>query len=506
MKIVHMNLTASALIIAVVVIRAVLLHRLPKRTFLVLWGVALCRLLIPYELPSPFSVFTLAEKLGQAGDVRSLSGLRQLTAATVTGSGGVNAAAAGKQVSISPFLVIWLSGILIFALFFIVTHIRCRRIYKTALPVDSASIPIWRETHRLKRRIQIKRSDRVASPLTYGMLRPTILLPAAMDGAGDGEIGYVLEHEYIHIKRLDLPLKWLLTAALCANWFNPLVWAMYVLANRDIELSCDEAVVRTFGGSVRSDYALTLIGLEENKSRLSPLCNNFSKNAIEERVMSVMKYKKATVMTIIAAVLIVAGVTTGFATAAKNSEDQSAAASSPIAPAASPVQATDLLVAPATSSAWAAAHPPASETFPVPSSAPVPERPPVKPVSQEALPKYWAMGALNVDGVPYLPLVATAEKLGYTVTVSSHKVEDPTYDPQVPNAVEYRYELAQGGQVLGCVCIDIAGDKIGTYMADQLFCHTHDIYFQNGFAARDNTLYMSAQYVKEALDTENTLP
>jgi hypothetical protein len=110
----------------------------------------------------------------------------------------------------------------------------------------------------------------------------------------------------------------MLAAALCAHWFNPLVWVMYVLANRDIELSCDENVVRTLGEKTKSAYALTLIGLEEQRSGLSPLVSNFAKNAIEERIVSIMKIKKTSLVGILLAVVLVAGTTTAFATAAVN--------------------------------------------------------------------------------------------------------------------------------------------------------------------------------------------
>lgn len=104
-----------------------------------------------------------------------------------------------------------------------------------------------------------------------------------------------MTHELVHIRHFDAAAKLFLTAALCVHWYNPLVWAMYVLANRDIELACDEAVVRSFGGDVKSAYARTLIGMEEKKTGLIPLCNNFSKNAIEERVTAIMKMKKKTI-------------------------------------------------------------------------------------------------------------------------------------------------------------------------------------------------------------------
>lgn len=103
-------------------------------------------------------------------------------------------------------------------------------------------------------------------------------------------------------------------AVVCIHWFNPLVWSMYLLANRDIELSCDEAVVRIFGVAERSSYAFTLIELQERKAQFAPLTNHFSKNTIEERMVSIMKTRKVTLLSVAAAFAVVAGTAAVFAT------------------------------------------------------------------------------------------------------------------------------------------------------------------------------------------------
>lgn len=112
-------------------------------------------------------------------------------------------------------------------------------------------------------------------------------------------------------------MKLLLIAALCVHWFNPFVWMMYILASRDMELSCDEAVLHLFGEHEKSAYARTLISMEETRSGFTPLCNNFSKNALEERMTAIMKTKKSTIFSIALAAFIVVGTTTTFATSAK---------------------------------------------------------------------------------------------------------------------------------------------------------------------------------------------
>jgi hypothetical protein len=132
-----------------------------------------------------------------------------------------------------------------------------------------------------------------------------------------------LAHEFVHIRRFDTVSKLALTAAVCVHWCNPLVWVMYVLANRDLELSCDESVIRLFGENTKSAYARTLIRMEERKSGLRPLCNNFSKNAIEERIVAIMKMKKTSLAAMLAAATLVVGVGTAFATSARAASNTS---------------------------------------------------------------------------------------------------------------------------------------------------------------------------------------
>ena len=191
------------------------------------------------------------------------------------------------------------------------------------MPVENDFIKNWLNTHQQKRPISIRQSSRFSAPLTYGVFRPVILMPISTDWENTNGLQYVLAHEYVHIRRFDSITKLVLIAALCVHWFNPFVWVMYVLANRDIELSCDEAVVRLFGETTKAAYARTLIGMEETRSSFAPLCNNFSKNAIEERITAIMKIKKTSLFTLLLAVILVAGFTTALATSAAANNNNS---------------------------------------------------------------------------------------------------------------------------------------------------------------------------------------
>ncbi len=318
MSLLKMSFSASILILVIVIFRVLLLNKLPKKTFFVLWGVALCRLLIPFAIPSRFSVYSIVDMLKSRLFKTELA-LTEMPVVpnntTITEAVPMTEVA---YVTISPVLVIWLIGLIVGILFILVTHLRCRKEYKTALPVENAFIKCWQQEHPMWRNVQIRQSDKIAAPLTYGIFQPVILLPKQTDWTNETRLCYILTHEIVHIRQFDTLTKLLMAIALCVHWFNPFVWMMYVIANRDIELLCDETVVRTFGETTKSAYAITLIGLEEKKSRLTPLINNFSKHLIEERIISIMKMKRSSLVGIIVSLALIAGSVTVFATTATN--------------------------------------------------------------------------------------------------------------------------------------------------------------------------------------------
>lgn len=150
---------------------------------------------------------------------------------------------------------------------FISAYIRCYREFQTSLPIENAFARRCLETHNLKRKLSIRQSDLISAPLTFGVWHPVILMPKKTDWENEDTLCYVLEHEFIHIRRLDTVTKFLLITTVCIHWFNPLVWIMYFLANRDIELSCDEAVIHHFGGTSRASYAKALDQYGGDKGR-----------------------------------------------------------------------------------------------------------------------------------------------------------------------------------------------------------------------------------------------
>lgn len=318
MNLLQMSFSGAVFITAVVLIRGAAIHKLPKKTFLVLWELVMFRLLIPFSIPSVFSVYTLANhsissttwpEAGTGYDNPAMQGL------FVTAQ-GAERPPADVSPSVSVWFMVWCAGILLTALFFVISYLRCLMEFRTALPVRSHYVEKWLGERPLKRRISVRQSDRISAPLTYGIFRPVILLPKKMDWKKEKQLQYVLSHEYVHICRYDTVTKLVAALALCIHWFNPFVWVMYLLFNRDIELACDESVIRQLGEKSKSAYSLMLIDMEAAKSGLLPFCNSFSKNAIEERITAVMKTKKPSLFVICIAAVLIVGVTTAFATSA----------------------------------------------------------------------------------------------------------------------------------------------------------------------------------------------
>ena len=317
MSLLQMSFTGGILILAVIVIRALAINMLPKKAFHALWWISVVRLMIPFSIPSAFSVYSLM------GSHAPGNGSQAIRVLPIGASGQAASMPDSITNAVSTWTVVWAAGVLVCAVFFSLAYWKCRKEFQTSIPVGNDFTENWLSVHQQGRRISIRQSGRFSAPLTYGVLHPVILMPTSTKWENTDSLAYVLAHEYVHIRRFDSIRKLVLIVVLCVHWFNPLVWVMYILANRDIELSCDEAVVRFFGENTKAAYARALISMEETRSGLTPLCSSFSKNAIEERITAIMKIKKTTVFSLVLAGFIVVGTATAFATSANAQQAES---------------------------------------------------------------------------------------------------------------------------------------------------------------------------------------
>ena len=323
MSLLEMSLAGSLIILAAALLRAAGRDRLPVGMFEALWAMAWLRLMVPVRLPFRWSAWTLIRRAAA-----HTAGPAPVPAA-VPAPGGTashivdiiqDVPTADSAASVSPFplaTVLWLAGAALCAGVFLVGYVRACRRFRSAETTENNYVNQFPAAPPLRRRVTVRLTEDAAAPLTYGIFRPVILLPRSLP---EGAAGFVLAHEQAHIRRLDTARKLALAAALCLHWFNPLVWLMRALACRDMERACDRAVIRAMGPQARRDYARTLLDMEERRADLTTLASGFSKNAIEERIHSIMKIRPRSILSTLLALALVLTVGATFATAAPEDE------------------------------------------------------------------------------------------------------------------------------------------------------------------------------------------
>ena len=332
MSLLQMSASGGLLILAVAFLRRLTLRVLPKRTFLILWAVVLIRLLIPF---APIFRVSLSAPDFSAARETHVENVVNAIAPPIRDAAPMppSQARTGGNASETPppahrpqtrsqtqnvaywFRIVWAAGALIAGAFFVIAYAIGYRKFRGAFPVEHDAARAWMKTHTLRRKFAVKSFGGLDSPMTYGVLRPVILVPGAASWWNGPEAKFALEHEYVHMRRFDAAFKFALALALTLHWFNPAVWALYALANRDIELSCDEEALDRLGGTERAAYARALLAEEERRRTPVPFAA-FGTNATKERIVEIMKYKKKSPWSAIPAAVLTIALTACAATGA----------------------------------------------------------------------------------------------------------------------------------------------------------------------------------------------
>ena len=287
----QMTVTASILIASILILRFFRRDKFPQMTFLLLWALVLVRLLLPISFQTHFSIQTLF----------NLEHNSQVVADVAISSNPV----LSTDLPIFNWTNVWLFGVAIMAIYFVIAYWKLQRQLRFALPLtDNQFINGWLRRNPIRRRVKILVCDQINTPLTTGVFLPKIYLPKQLDFANELQLEYILSHEMHHIKRLDIVWKLFTVCALCLHWFNPLVWLMALFGNRDLELTCDAVVVKKYGLFVKQDYALTLLGLAQQRNGFMPLHSAFARNAIEERVKAVVNLGQSSLLGLILLVML----------------------------------------------------------------------------------------------------------------------------------------------------------------------------------------------------------
>ena len=304
LKIINMSISASWLILAVLILRLVL-KKAPKWVNVLLWGIVAVRLICPLSFESALSLIPssetipldieMAAKPTIDSGVPAINSVVNPVLSSFAPPQHVLTSANPLQIWIPILNIIWLIGVGALLLYTAVSYWRlCRK-------VDTA----------VRYKGNIFQSENVSTPFVLGFIKPRIYLPFNMNGQ---DLEHVVAPEQAHIRRKDhwwKPLGFLL---LTIHWFNPLMWLAYVLLCRDIELACDEKVIKELGNEQRADYMQALVACSVNRRMIAACPLAFGEVGVKERVKSVMNYKKPAFWVIIIAVIICVGVAACFLT------------------------------------------------------------------------------------------------------------------------------------------------------------------------------------------------
>jgi len=303
LKIVNMSISASWLVLAVLVLRLAL-KKAPKWVNVLLWGIVAVRLICPFSIESALSLIPSAETISPE--------IMMVPSPTINpGTPLVYSEIKpdfSKGLIVDPSIVtdplqiwipilsaIWLIGIAVFLLYTNCSYWRLKRKVSEAVIL----------------RDNIYQSENVGSPFVLGIIKPKIYLSYNME---DQDLEHVVAHERAHIRRKDHLWKPLGFLLLTIHWFNPLMWIAYVLLCRDIELACDEKVIKEMGNEQRADYTQALVACSVNRRMIAACPLAFGEVGVKERVKSVMNYKKPAFWIIILSVIICVVVAACFLT------------------------------------------------------------------------------------------------------------------------------------------------------------------------------------------------
>ncbi len=302
-QLLNMSLTASVVIVFVLLLR-LMLKRTPKVISYALWGIVLIRLLCPVSIESNFSLFGLMDApVEEQGELTSsieyvpnniVHTEYPTVVLPVPGVSDVINDALPKgdeQLRADPlegpiFLAtyVWMAGVLAMAVYAAVSYQRLRRNLLTAIHLRDN---IWS-------------ADGITSPFVMGLFRPKIYLPNSME---QRELSYIILHEQYHIRRFDHIIKAVSFVALCIHWFNPLVWVAFIMAGKDMEMSCDEAVVKKMGEGVLADYTASLLSLATGKHIIAGMPLAFGEGDTKGRIRNLANWKKPAFWVILMAVI-----------------------------------------------------------------------------------------------------------------------------------------------------------------------------------------------------------
>lgn len=302
----YKNMTVSVVIIAVLLARF-LLRKMPKKYSYILWSIVGIRMIFDLPFATNISVFNLfrgfAKRSSTMGTMLTGSRKTNLQGATdalnTIGTTGTSTAHASRNTTVGAMThtlttsqmvlgilgLLWLVVVALFVAYGIYSYVKCRILVRTAV-IAHDIIP---DTHKKKGIVSVWECDRIPSPFVLGIIRPRIYIPFRMPKQ---EQAYILAHEQCHIRRLDPLWKLIAFLLLAMYWWNPLVWCAFFYMVRDMEMSCDEAVIEQFGNEIKQGYSNSLLSfaMERHPYSFAPIA--FGEGDAGRRIKNVLNFKK----------------------------------------------------------------------------------------------------------------------------------------------------------------------------------------------------------------------
>lgn len=299
-KLLNMTLTAGV-VIAVVLLLRLLLKKAPKIFSYALWGIVLFRLLCPISIGFRLSMFGLLDTpLSASGVIEYIPenivhtaypsvalpvpGIGEAISNTLP-QGEEQLAADPLEAPMAIATYVWMAGVLGMGSYAVVSYLRLRRKLVTASHLTE----------------NIYLTHEICSPFVMGLFHPNIYLPSSL---GERERPYIVMHEQHHIRRFDYIFKILAFTALCIHWFNPMVWIAFKMASNDMEMSCDEAVVKKMGERVRADYAASLLSLATGRHIIAGMPLAFGEGDTKGRIRNLANRKQHSFWVVLAGVTV----------------------------------------------------------------------------------------------------------------------------------------------------------------------------------------------------------
>lgn len=291
-KILEMSIITTFLIGTVILIRFLPI-KTPKWTRLIMWGLVALRLIIPFRIESIFSLIPpSSEKIVNAIEIPTI----ELGQSQLNIPNDLTPVTTAKNISFSfVFSIIWLIGIVAFLVYLIVSYLRLKKQVNVSISID--------KRHRV--------CDGIPTPFILGIITPKIYLPSIIDSK---QLEYVIEHENTHIARGDHIWKPLAYLIAILHWFNPLVWVAYILFCKDIELACDERVIRQKDKGYKKLYSEALFICSTNQKIISACPVAFGENDVKRRIKGILHYQEPPIWLIPITIVMILALALGFLT------------------------------------------------------------------------------------------------------------------------------------------------------------------------------------------------